>query len=280
MRPVLVFVLLAAGICLAGTTVDPSGKEAYSPNTGWVNAAADGVNGAVVGQSFCSGFMYGANTGWVSLGNGAPVNGMKYGNDTNADCGVNHDGQGNLTGYAYGANIGWINFEHQYGKPRIDLATGELSGSIWSANAGWIQLATLHSTVSSRLALGPDSDRDGLPDAWELGHTNQLAVLGGTDSDGDGISDDDEYLADTDPLNPDDKFCLSYSVHNGTNEVSWMSRPTRQYSVEFSDDLTKTSWTAMGEGMMSGNPEMQGLDFPITSSNGFIRVRANPPLTR
>lgn len=48
-----------------------------------------------------------------------------------------------------------------------------------------------------------DSDWDGLPDAWELDRFGTLSLGGSADSDGDGLSNADEFLRDSDPLVPD-----------------------------------------------------------------------------
>ena len=45
-----------------------------------------------------------------------------------------------------------------------------------------------------------DADMDGLPDAWELAHFGNLSQAGTGDPDGDGFTNTQEYLADTDPM--------------------------------------------------------------------------------
>jgi len=47
---------------------------------------------------------------------------------------------------------------------------------------------------------GSDSDNDGLPDYWETKYFGNLSKDGKSDSDGDGISDLNEYLNNTNPL--------------------------------------------------------------------------------
>src|SRR6266850_1345631 len=79
-------------------------------------------------------FAYGANIGWINLGDGTPVNNIRYLNNFAADCRVNQDGAGNLSGFAYGANICWINFTNRdangagFAGPKVDLLTGRFSG--------------------------------------------------------------------------------------------------------------------------------------------------------
>ncbi|RYD34754.1 MAG: hypothetical protein EOP85_19560, partial [Verrucomicrobiaceae bacterium] len=47
-----------------------------------------------------------------------------------------------------------------------------------------------------------DIDADALPDSWELQHFSTLAHNGGSDPDGDGFGNLQEFLAGTDPSNP------------------------------------------------------------------------------
>src|ERR1039457_4425054 len=118
------FILQHSSFVHAATTIDAANKYAYGANLGWLDWRGDTANGAVIGDYVCSGYIYSANVGWINLGNGTPTNSIRYQNLSANDCGVNHDGGGNLRGYAYGANIGWINFENT-GAPRVDLLTGK-----------------------------------------------------------------------------------------------------------------------------------------------------------
>src|SRR5512137_2804823 len=123
----------------------------------WTAGAATTINPA----NFA---IWGANVGWINLGNGTPVNGIQYQNNAANDCGVNHDGLGNLRGLAWGANIGWVNF-HALGAPKVDLQTGVLSGYLWGANVGWISLSNAFAHVQTdAIRPGVDSDGDGIAD--------------------------------------------------------------------------------------------------------------------
>ena len=103
-----------------------------------------------------------------------------------------------MRGYAYGANIGWINFEST-GAPKVDLATGNLSGYAYSANCGWISLsnATAH-VQTDTIQQGPLAP-NGLPIAWLLTNFGTTNVSASADPDGDGMSNQAEYLAGTNP---------------------------------------------------------------------------------
>src|SRR6516164_807811 len=171
-----VILLCSVGVANAGTTIDASNKYAYGANIGWMDWRGDTNNGAVIGQYVCSGYIYAANVGWINLGSGIPTNGIYYQNLSANDFGVNQDGLGNLRGYAYGANIGWIHFE-DIGAPKVDLKSGRIGGSVWSANCGWIGLSNAFAWVQTdTIASGADSDKNGLPDAWELLNFGHLGV--------------------------------------------------------------------------------------------------------
>lgn len=57
------FILYPSSFVGASTTIDTNNAYAYGANIGWCNAFADGTNGAVIGQFYCTGYIYSANVG-------------------------------------------------------------------------------------------------------------------------------------------------------------------------------------------------------------------------
>jgi hypothetical protein len=274
--PILMF---SYGILGASTTIDSSNKYGYGANIGWVNAEGDETNGAVIGQTVCSGYIYSANCGWIHLGDGSPANGIAYENNSSSDYGVNHDGLGKLSGYAYGANIGWITFEQVQGLPMVDLMTGDLSGYVWGANVGWISLSGIRTLT---IDPGLDSDEDGIPDAWEYGHTNILTVLNSGDADEDGVLDRDEYLADTNPFDSGDYLRITdLQVAGNTNDVTWPVKTTRAYTLLYAAVLSNgMSWAdAVAPFIPQAGPDVTESVTSVTNSTRFYRVKAQPPLS-
>ena len=246
----------------AATTINATSRFAYGANIGWINWQGDVANGAVIGAFVCSGSIWSANTGWISLGNGTPANNIRYQNNSATDFGVNHDGTGNLRGYAYGANIGWLTFTNRdatgstYDGPKVDLLTGRLSGFVWSANCGWISLSNQFAFVQTdTMDCGPDTDGDGIPDAWELQFAASLATLNGTgDHDGDGLSNAEEFLADTNPLDPNSLLRITSTTKPtavSPTALTWSSSPTRQYRIYGTAGLTlPIVWAGVGLGLI------------------------------
>jgi hypothetical protein len=284
----LVFIILGLSLAItvrASSTINGVNRYAYGGNVGWIDwRGDDGTNGAVIGEFVCSGYLYGANIGWIHLGSGSPTNGFAYSNLSTNDSGVNHDGAGNLSGYAYGANIGWLKFEAQ-GAPKVDLRTGNLSGYVYGANIGWISLSNAFAFVQTdSLDTGPDTDGDGIPDAWEYLHAGDLPTMDATtDNDGDGRKDADEYVADTDPFDASSLLritALGINSGGSTSTVTWTSRPTRLYQVQSAADLVAGSWaTNAPPGLVS--PDVGATttrDVPDTIvTQRFFRVQALVP---
>ena len=269
----------------AVTTIDPGNHYAYGANIGWIEARGDTAHGAVIGEYVCSGSLYAANVGWICIGGGSPANSIQYQNNSATDYGLNHDGFGNLRGCAYGANIGWVNFENT-GAPKVDLVTGKLGGYAWSANCGWISLSNAQAVVqTASIAPGADSDGDGIADAWELTYTNTLtAFTATTDTDHDGSTDLQEYLAGTNPLDPNDYLHIT-TFNRGSGgdptyiDMAWSSKPTRFYALERRDAFDPASpwgqYTVGWENLLGWN----NVGFNDTLTQRFYRVRAIRPLS-
>ncbi len=282
----LVFLILAAGIISgaeAASTIDAANRYAYSANTGWMDCRSDTNNGTVIGEYVCFGNIYSANVGWINLGGGSPANGIQYQNNSATDFGVNQDGLGNLSGYAYGANIGWITFEQTYGKPNVNLVTGQFGGSVWSANCGWISLsnaiAYVQTDIVQKGALAPN----GLPIAWLLLNFGTTNISANADPTGKGVTVGQDYLAGTDPNNVDSilKITAESILHGGTSaSLTWNSEPTRHYFLQETTNLTMQVWKDSGLGLISpsGGATTIGSFTDTMAPVRFYRVQAVRPL--
>ena len=263
----------------AATTIDVANRYAYAGNLGWINWVADTNNGAVIGEYVCSGNLYSANTGWISLGSGSPTNQIQYQNHSATDYGVNQDGLGNLTGYAWGANIGWVVFEQTYGQPKVNLYNGQFSGSVWSANCGWISLSNAVAYVQTdsirQGALAPD----GLPAAWLLQNFGTTNVNASADPTGKGCTIGQDYLAGTDPNNSNSLLRITYLGRNPATldtTLDWSSVSTRFYAIQTNSALASGVWVdRVAFPYLGAN---YGFWYDATPTNNFYRVRAFRPL--
>jgi hypothetical protein len=108
-----------------------------------------------------------------------------------------------------------------------------------------------------------DSDGDGIPDWWMLAYfdhpTGQAAdnSLASDDADGSGFSNLQDYLAGTDPTNPNVCFKITQIILTGNDvQVSWSSVTNKMYQLQNSPipDSTGT-WTNVGS-PMPGNGDI------------------------
>jgi hypothetical protein len=102
----------------------------------------------------------------------------------------------------------------------------------------------------------PDSDGDGLPDAWEYDLVNAdvldpIRVINDVhpsdDFDRDGATNLEENVAGTDPTNPDSMLKLAVTPRPATGDliVSWPVAPAREYELQSCDELAAGNWTAL-----------------------------------
>ena len=71
----------------------------------------------------------------------------------------------------------------------------------------------------------PDTDNDLLPDSWELRWFGNLTTAGlATDTDGDGLSDREEYVLGSDPTHPNPGLTLQARLAGGSLEVSFLAQ--------------------------------------------------------
>lgn len=106
----------------------------------------------------------------------------------------------------------------------------------------------------------PDSDGDGLPDTWENAHYGNLTTASGsTDTDGDGMTAREEYIAGTMPTNAQSVLSIlsCNPLHSNGTLVNWDAVTGRMYRLYWATNLYQPDWQAM--------PEISGSSFTDTA---------------
>lgn len=293
MKPLLLLLGLVA-LPLTGhaaSTIDASNNSGWGANIGWTNWLPSAADGVIVSEFVCSGYVYAANVGWISLGSGSPVNHIQYQNNSATDFGVNYGvdptqpGVGILRGMAYGANIGWINFEAT-GNPRVSLFTGTFSGYAYSANCGWINLNDLNGKVQTdHIAMGIDSNSNGIADAWEYLYFSGLLAPGAENSspNGNGMTLLQDYRDGVNPTVANSGLHITNYTTNPAGTLSSLTFTTttaRLYTIEANPDLGPLNWGDSGLGLFApdaGNTTSRNVT-QAAATKRFFRVKTMRPL--
>ena len=127
----------------------------------------------------------------------------------------------------------------------IVTSTASTNESFYWSNAQWIDLTTFDSSANfciKGLTSYPDWDDDDMPNAWEmqfnLNPTNSSDR--NIDNDTDGMSNYDEWIADTNPTNHNSVLNTSIDMNEEQITINFSSSTQRLYRLLSSDNLL--SW--------------------------------------
>ena len=142
-------------------------------------------------------------------------------------------------------------FDARYGRSGIPPATWAAGED--AAMSGIFSLKTVHSIdvpaggvsewASDVFALDTggmwyDADGDGIPDWWTKRHFGQATGIDCTsDADNDGFSAYQEFVADTDPLDPASKLIMTIERCDSGFELSFKTAPDRVYELHHAESI-------------------------------------------
>ncbi len=129
-------------------------------------------------------------------------------------------------------------------------------------------------TGSEGAGTNPDTDNDGLPDAWEAAHGLSVGVNdANSDADGDGLTNLQEYQLGTHPKSNTSFFKAALAPvagSAGTFQLSWISVVGKTYLIEWTPDLT-TPFTTIRTVTATATTSTESI--VNTGNLGFYRVR-------
>ena len=114
-----------------------------------------------------------------------------------------------------------------------------------------------------------DTDRDGIPDVWEIanGLNPNDPTDAALDTDGDGFSNLQEYMAGTNPNDPTSFWSATATASGADVQITFLTISGATYQVETTNDLINGSWTVLfdnlaGTGAAMTVTHVNALDTP------------------
>ena len=132
-----------------------------------------------------------------------------------------------------------------------------------------------HNLEGSRLDIvrfdlsNDDTNYNGIPDWWEMKYFKNLTTASKTgDADHDGVSDYDEFLAGTDPTNPNSVFKILSVIPTGHQGgiIKWASAPGKSYTILRSTDLSAGFTDVVASGVTATPPANTFIDTETSNS--------------
>jgi hypothetical protein len=269
-----------SGAALTLTQCTVAGNMAGTSGGGLNNQGTTNLtNSIVAGNSTSSSGFDLSDTGAINRA-GANIIGSNSGNSFPAGFpNVNGDYVGTTTDFVnallapldnYGGPTKTMALEP--GSPARDVAA-VLSPAVTSDQRGFPIVGTPDIGAYEAGTLGPNYNAY----IWESLPATATAAqhAAGTDFDGDGVSNYNEWLALTNPADNTSylhftQFNMHPALSNGEVDITFPSAPGRTYQIQFSTNLT--SWTTLESGIAGGGPISRTYTYTNLFTRAFYRL--------
>ena len=146
-----------------------------------------------------------------------------------------------------------LSYQWQFNSIDITGATGQSlviqSPLLTHAGNYRVRVTNSFSNVTSNPAALTitDTDGDGIPNYWETQYGLSTSVQNNGDSDGDGSSDKNEFLAGTNPASATSRLVASVvkSIAPAGFKVSFTAQSNRSYTIQYKNALSDSAWTTL-----------------------------------
>jgi hypothetical protein len=129
-------------------------------------------------------------------------------------------------------------------------------------------------SASVGIALLPDTDGDGIPDAWEeqFGFETNSALDAFLDSDGDTMLNWQEWVAGTEPTNAASYLKFDAIESGGGALLTFGAISPRTYTIEFTDTLGSGAWSRLTNIVARSTNRAEQILDPNYTTNRFYRL--------
>ena len=151
------------------------------------------------------------------------------------------DGLSNVEEAAYGTNPHLKDSDMDGAQDLLEVLRG-FSPTLASSTPPFVTFAPP--------AMSEDFNGNGFPDLWEISNGTGTLVAS-ADDDGDGLDNQQESIAGTDPMDSDSKLTPNLAFTTTDVDVQWSAVPGKRYEMFGSNDLN--GWDPMGSWIANSN---------------------------